>query len=73
MRSAAGGVLPAAGWLIVTLLVSSVSTGGSVVITDTTAGKWFLFGGALCAAAGAVFSVARWSKPRSKSGARITR
>lgn len=62
MRSAAGGVLPAAGWLITTLLLSSVSTGGSIVVTDTTAGKWFLFGGAVCAAGGAVFSFARWSR-----------
>jgi Family of unknown function (DUF6113) len=62
MRSALGGVLPAAGWFIATLLLSSNSSGGSVLITDTTAGKWFLFGGAVCAAAGAVLAFVRWSK-----------
>jgi Family of unknown function (DUF6113) len=65
MRSAVGGVMPAAGWLITTLLLSSVSSGGTVLITDTSAGKWFLFGGALCAAAGAVYGFARWSRPRA--------
>jgi hypothetical protein len=64
MRSAAGAVLPAAGWLIVTLVLSSVSNDGSVLVADTTAGKWFLFGGALCAAGGAVIGFARWSRPR---------
>lgn len=62
MRSAVGGVLPTAGWFVMTLLVSSGTPGGSVVVTDTPAGKWFLFGGAVCAAAGAVYSFAVWSR-----------
>jgi hypothetical protein len=61
MRSGAGGALPAAGWFVVTVLLSS-GNGDSVLITDSVAGKWFLFGGALCAAAGAVIGFARWSK-----------
>jgi len=64
MRSAVGGVLPAVGWFVVTLVLSSNSAGGSVIVTDTTAGKWFLFGGSLCAAAGAVLAVVRWSRTR---------
>lgn len=64
MRTALGGALPAAGWFIVTLLLTSTSPGGSVVVTDTTAGMWFLYGGAVCAAAGVVYAVARWSRPR---------
>ncbi|MFY9887190.1 MAG: DUF6113 family protein [Streptosporangiaceae bacterium] len=62
MRTALGGFLPALGWFIVTLLLSSGSSGGSVFITDSTAGKWFLFGGAVCAVAGAVASYALWSR-----------
>jgi hypothetical protein len=63
MRTALGGVLPAAGWFVVTLVLSSSSVGGSVLVTDTAAGKWFLFGGAVCAAAGGVYAFAIWSKP----------
>jgi len=63
MRTALGGVLPAVGWFLVTLVLSSVPAGGSVVITNTSAGKWFLFGGAVCAAAGAVYAFAQWSRP----------
>jgi drug/metabolite transporter (DMT)-like permease len=70
MRSALGGVLPAAGWFVVTLILSSSSAGGSVLVTDTTAGKWYLFGGAVCAAAGGVYAFAVWSKPSRDHRAR---
>jgi hypothetical protein len=63
MRSALGGVLPAAGWLAVTLVLNSSSAGGSILVTDTSAGKWFLFGGAVCAAAGGVYAFTVWSRP----------
>jgi Family of unknown function (DUF6113) len=64
MRTAFGGVLPAAGWFVVTVLLTSTSAGGSVIVTATAAGMWFLYGGAVCAAAGAVYAFARWSRPR---------
>jgi hypothetical protein len=71
MRTALGGVLPAAGWFAVALPLTSTSAGGSVIVTNTTAGEWFLFGGALCAAAGTVYSFARWSRPsRERRSAR---
>jgi hypothetical protein len=62
MRAAAGGVLPAAGWIGVSLLLGTSTSGGSVLVTNTTQGKWFLFGGAVCAAAGAVISFAKWTR-----------
>ena len=61
MRSGAGGLLPAAGWFLTTLLLGS-GHGDSVLITNSTAGKWFLFGGALFAASGAVVGFVLWSK-----------
>jgi hypothetical protein len=70
MRKAAGGVLPAVGWFVVTLVLSSAAAHGSVIVTDTTAGKWFLFGGSLCAAAGAVLAVVCWSRARRESAGR---
>jgi hypothetical protein len=62
MRTAAGGVLPAAGWFLVSIILGSSNSGGSVLVTNTASGKWFLFGGAVCAAAGALISFARWSR-----------
>ena len=66
MRTALGGVLPAAGWLLVTLVLSSAPAGGSVIVTATPAGEWFLFGGSAAAVAGALFAFARWGKGRRK-------
>ena len=63
MRTALGGLLPAIGWYAVSLLLSTGTSGGSVIIADTSQGKWFLFGGALCAAAGAVYGYVQWSRP----------
>jgi Family of unknown function (DUF6113) len=65
MRAAAGGVLPAAGWFIVSVLLGTSSSGGSVLVTNTPQGKWFLFGGAVCAAAGAIISFAKWTRPKA--------
>ncbi|HEY2313521.1 MAG TPA: DUF6113 family protein [Streptosporangiaceae bacterium] len=64
MRSALGGVLPAAGWLVVTVVLSSVPAGGSILVTANSAGEWFLFGGSLSAAAGGLYAFARWGRPR---------
>ena len=66
MHAAAGGVLPAAGWFVVSVLLGTSSSGGSVLVTNTPQGKWFLFGGAVCAAAGAIISFAKWTGPRSR-------
>jgi hypothetical protein len=65
MRAAAGGVLPAAGWFLVAVLLGTSTMGGSVLVTNTPQGKWFLFGGAVCAAAGALISFAKWARPRA--------
>lgn len=70
MRTGLGGVLPAAGWLIVTLVLSTAPAGGSVLVTATVAGEWFLFGGALSAVGGAVYAFARWSRPRRRNSGR---
>ena len=53
MRSFVGGLLPALGWIIVSFVLAMPNSHGSVIITNTTAGKWYLYGGALAAAAGA--------------------
>jgi uncharacterized membrane protein len=63
-RTGLGGLLPAAGWLLVTLVLSTAPAGGSILVTASLAGEWFLFGGAVAAVGGAVYAYARWSRPR---------
>ncbi len=58
MRRPAAGLMPAVGWFAASFVLAMRTPGGSIVITNTAAGKWFLFGGALCAAAGVVASFA---------------
>jgi hypothetical protein len=60
-----GGLMPAVGWFAASLVLAMSTPGGSIVITNTGAGKWFLFGGAVCALAGVVFSFLRWPPARS--------
>jgi hypothetical protein len=47
-----GALLPAAGWIITAFVLASERPNGSVIITGTAAGEWFLYGGALGCAAG---------------------
>jgi len=68
MRSFSGGLLPALGWIVVSFVLAMPSSHGSVIITNTTAGKWYLYGGAFAAAAGAsaafVLRARAQSRPR---------
>ena len=65
MRRPLGGLMPAVGWFITSFVLAMGTPGGSVVITNTTAGQWYLFGGSACALAAVVFGFVRWSPART--------
>jgi hypothetical protein len=65
-----GGLMPGVGWFIVSFVLAMSTPGGSIVITNTGAGKWFLFGGSVCVAAGVVIAFAVWSPTRSGAARR---
>ncbi|HTS96947.1 MAG TPA: hypothetical protein VMI33_10025 [Streptosporangiaceae bacterium] len=67
MRRPLGGLMPAIGWIITSFVLAMGTAGGSVVITNTSPGKWFLFGGSVCAAIGVVIGFVRWPSP-SRTG-----
>jgi hypothetical protein len=56
LRRPAGAIAPAAGWIAATFLLAAGTSAGSVLVTATTAGEWFLFGGAAAVAAGVVIA-----------------
>ena len=56
MGTALGGVLPAIGWMATSFVLTLPTAAGSVIVTSTTAGEWYLYGGAVCAALGIVTS-----------------
>jgi len=71
MRSVSGAVLPGIGWLLTSFVLSMPVSNGSVIITATRPGEWYLYGGAVSVAAGVVLSMAgmaRWAR-RSRGAA----
>jgi hypothetical protein len=66
-RSVSGAVLPGIGWVLTSFVLSMPVSNGSVIITSTPAGKWYLYGGTLSVAAGVVASFVgaiRWAGRR---------
>jgi hypothetical protein len=52
MGSVSGALWPAIGWILTSFLLSMPVPSGSVIITNTTAGKWYLYGGTVSLLAG---------------------
>ena len=69
MRSGFGGLVPAIGWLAASFVLTLPTAAGSVIVTNTTAGKWYLYGGAACAGVGIAVSF-RYRPPRPGRGRR---
>src|ERR1700740_863236 len=51
LRSSTGAVWPAIGWVLASFVLSMPVASGSVIITNTTGGKWYLYGGTVSALA----------------------
>jgi hypothetical protein len=49
MRAVSGALVPAIGWIIASFVLSMPVSGGSVIITASTPGEWYLYGGTLSA------------------------
>jgi hypothetical protein len=67
MEGLPGALVPAIGWFVASFGLAMPSSAGSVIIANTHAGEWFLYGGSVCALAGvgsALISAAR-RPPRS--------
>ena len=57
MRSVSGAFCPALGWIVASFVLSMPVSSGSVIITDSPAGKWYLYGGTVAALAGVGLSL----------------
>ena len=66
MQAATAGLMPAVGWFAAVFIMAMPTRGGSVLITNTSAGKWFLYGGTVCALAGVVASFATQGRARAQ-------
>ncbi len=73
MGSASGAVMPGMGWVITSFVLSMPVSNGSVIITDTTPGKWYLYGGTLSVAVAVVVSLVAAARRAGQAGVSGTR
>ena len=45
------GLLPGVGWILASFIISMPRPNGSVIITASAAGEWYLYGGAIACVA----------------------
>ncbi len=64
MQTPTGGLMPAVGWFVASFVLAMATPGGSVVITNTAAGRWLIYAGSACAAAGVLAGFAGLSRSR---------
>ncbi len=66
VRSVTGALMPAFGWILASFVLSLPASNGSVIITNTAAGKWYLYGGTLGAVVGVALSFAGFARTRPR-------
>ena len=66
VRSVTGALMPAFGWILASFVLSLPAANGSVIITNTAAGKWYLYGGTLSTVVGVALSFAGFARVRPR-------
>jgi hypothetical protein len=62
MRSVNGAFWPALGWILTSFILSMPDSGGSVIITNTTPGKWYLYGGTVACLGAIALAFGAWAR-----------
>jgi hypothetical protein len=68
MRSITGALWPAIGWILASFVLSMPAASGSVIIANTAAGKWYLYGGTVSSLAGIALSFGAWVRGAGTPG-----
>jgi hypothetical protein len=66
MRSVTGALMPAFGWIVASFVLSMPVSNGSVIIANTTPGKWYLYGGTVSVLLGVALSFGGWVRARPR-------
>lgn len=68
LQAVPGALFPAIGWFVASFGLAMPRAGGSVIITATGPGEWYLYGGSLCALAGTgtALAVTLRGQPRTR-------
>jgi hypothetical protein len=67
MGTMTGALVAAIGWFLASFGLAMPDTGGSVIIANTTAGQWYLYGGAVCALLGVASALVTTARSPSRS------
>jgi hypothetical protein len=67
-RSFGGTLAAAGGWLVAAFIMAMGTHAGSVIITNTAAGEWYLYGGTLAVLCGSLATFVLLSRSRLRSG-----
>ncbi len=65
-----GALAPAAGWILASFFLSMGTRQGTVIITNTAAGKWYLYGGTLAVGAGLLATFVLWLRAKTAQARR---
>jgi hypothetical protein len=65
LRSVSGALVPAVGWMAASFVLSMPVSNGSVIIADSAAGRWYLYGGTACAVVAVAASFGLVSRAQS--------
>jgi hypothetical protein len=57
------GLLPAVGWILTSFILAMARPNGSVLITGTAAGEWYLYGGSLACLIGSFVAFLTRARP----------
>ena len=66
MRSVNGAFVPALGWILASYILGMKKSSGTVIITNTTAGEWYLYGGTISVVAAVVIALASWYRTQPR-------
>lgn len=68
MRSFGGSLAAGGGWLITSFIMAMGTHAGSVIITNTGAGQWYLYGGTLAVLGGSLATFVLLTRSRFHPG-----
>jgi hypothetical protein len=69
MGTMGGAMLPGIGWFVAAFGLAQSNSEGSVIITNTAPGEWFLYAGSLCVLLGILAAFAVYVRPASAARA----
>ncbi len=66
LGTVSGALVPGIGWILASFLLSMPVSNGSVIITNSGPGKWYLYGGTICVLLGVAATFGLWVRREAR-------